>query len=52
LFQSLTLLFAMLPVLLFFDVDLLGSLAICSSNLASCLAESREGEIWALRSVC
>jgi hypothetical protein len=58
LFQSLTFLLAMLPVLLFFDVDLLdfaSSLAICSCGLASRLAESWEREIWALltlRSVC
>jgi hypothetical protein len=58
LFQSLTFLLAMLPVLLFFDVNLLdfaSSLAICSCGLASRLAESWEREIWALltlRSVC
>jgi hypothetical protein len=58
LFQSLTFLLAMLPVLLFFDVDLLdftSSLAICSGGLASRLAQSWEREIWALlalRSVC
>jgi hypothetical protein len=43
LFQSLALLLAMLPVLLFFDVDLFdfaSAFAICRSSLASRLAES------------
>jgi len=44
LFQSLALLLAMLPILLFFDVDLFdfaSAFAICRSSLTSRLAESR-----------
>lgn len=44
LFQSLTLLLPMLPVLLFFDVDLLGfagSLAICDRGLPCGLTKGR-----------
>jgi hypothetical protein len=54
LFQSLALLLAMLPVLLFLDVDLFdfaSSFAICRSSLASCLAESWQREILALRTL-
>ena len=58
LFQSLALLLAMLPVLLFFDVNLFdfaSAFAICRSSLTSRLAESWQREVWALwtlRSVC
>jgi len=48
LFQPLTLLLTMLPVLLFFDVDLL-ALTVCSLGLASGLTECRQREVRSLR---
>jgi hypothetical protein len=50
LFQPLTLLLPMLPVLLFLDVNLL-ALTVCSLSLASGLAECRQREVRSLGSL-